>query len=167
LFVLFVCFVCFFLLPYQIIILLKDTKAIGKTTRSTAEESTNTRTRRNMMGTGNRAKRRDLVYSFSQTARDMKVILPSSPSPWPMTPFTNIFSPGDFRDGVIEGKGIYYFADSSRYEGSWADHCKNGHGVYYFANGDIQLFYFIFINLLLSNLCPIITLERWFFLINW
>ena len=43
---------------------------------------------------------------------------------------------GDWRNGKQEGKGIYYYNSGSRYEGDWRNGKKEGKGIYYYSNGD-------------------------------
>ena len=43
---------------------------------------------------------------------------------------------GDIKDGLKEGKGIYYWTSGSRYEGDWKNNEPNGKGIKYFANGE-------------------------------
>lgn len=44
---------------------------------------------------------------------------------------------GSFKDGKIEGYGVYTYADSGdKYEGEWKADLKHGHGTYFFGKGD-------------------------------
>lgn len=36
---------------------------------------------------------------------------------------------GDYRDGLLDGKGIYTFANGARYEGEYRDDLRHGRGV--------------------------------------
>ena len=37
---------------------------------------------------------------------------------------------GQFKDGKMNGKGTYYFADGNKYVGDWVDNNRTGHGVF-------------------------------------
>ncbi len=43
---------------------------------------------------------------------------------------------GDFREGKIQGKGIFYFSDGNKYIGNWVDQYREGDGRFIFSNGD-------------------------------
>ena len=43
---------------------------------------------------------------------------------------------GDFKNNKIEGKGIFYYNDGDRYEGDFKNDKKEGKGIYYFHCGD-------------------------------
>jgi hypothetical protein len=38
-------------------------------------------------------------------------------------------------NGKPHGKGTYFFADNTRYEGEFHDGKRNGHGIFYYASG--------------------------------
>jgi len=42
---------------------------------------------------------------------------------------------GEVVDGHMDGKGTYWHADSSRYEGSFCKSQRHGYGEYFFADG--------------------------------
>jgi hypothetical protein len=42
---------------------------------------------------------------------------------------------GDYRDGQLNGRGIYSFANGDRYEGEYADDMRSGRGMYVLADG--------------------------------
>ena len=43
---------------------------------------------------------------------------------------------GEFRNDDQNGFGTYFYTDSSKYEGEWKDDKKDGQGIFYFPNGD-------------------------------
>ena len=43
---------------------------------------------------------------------------------------------GELKNGLKNGKGIYYYVNGNRYEGDWKDDKKEGKGIFYFVNGD-------------------------------
>jgi hypothetical protein len=43
---------------------------------------------------------------------------------------------GEFRGGLLNGKGTYYYRNGDKYEGEFRNDMKEGFGVYYHANGD-------------------------------
>ncbi len=43
---------------------------------------------------------------------------------------------GEFKGGLLNGRGIYYYRNGDRYEGEFRNDMKSGVGVYYYANGD-------------------------------
>ena len=43
---------------------------------------------------------------------------------------------GNFLNGEKVGQGIFYYVDSSRYEGAWDHDQQNGDGTFYWKNGD-------------------------------
>ena len=42
---------------------------------------------------------------------------------------------GEFKAGVMEGKGTFYYASGSKYEGEYKADVKEGKGTYYYAAG--------------------------------
>ena len=43
---------------------------------------------------------------------------------------------GTFKNGLREGKGIFYFNNGDRYEGDWKNDKREGKGIYYYNDGD-------------------------------
>ena len=43
---------------------------------------------------------------------------------------------GEFKNGVYEGKGIYYYNNGDKYEGNFKNGVKEGKGIEYYNNGD-------------------------------
>ena len=43
---------------------------------------------------------------------------------------------GEFKNGMRDGKGIFYFNDGSRYEGDYKNDKREGKGIYYYNDGD-------------------------------
>lgn len=43
---------------------------------------------------------------------------------------------GEYRDGKVNGRGVYTSARGNRYDGEWRDGQQNGRGVYTWANGN-------------------------------
>ena len=43
---------------------------------------------------------------------------------------------GDLKNGLKNGKGIYFYANGNKYEGDWKDDKKEGRGTFSFVNGD-------------------------------
>src|SRR6267378_3877460 len=43
---------------------------------------------------------------------------------------------GEYRDGELNGRGVYTLANGNRYEGELKDNKPNGRGVFTFADGD-------------------------------
>ena len=43
---------------------------------------------------------------------------------------------GEFKNGLREGKGIFYYNDGARYEGDYRNDKREGKGIYYFSNGE-------------------------------
>ena len=43
---------------------------------------------------------------------------------------------GHFKNGKIEGKGIFYFNDGRKYDGEWKDDKKEGNGIFYWNDGN-------------------------------
>ncbi|OGV67815.1 MAG: hypothetical protein A2283_22445 [Lentisphaerae bacterium RIFOXYA12_FULL_48_11] len=43
---------------------------------------------------------------------------------------------GEFKGGLLNGRGIYYYRNGDRYEGEFRNDMKSGLGVYYYSNGD-------------------------------
>ena len=58
-------------------------------------------------------------------------------------PFKGDRYEGDWRNGNMEGKGIYYYNNEpwkgERYEGDWINNKKEGKGIYYYNNGDREI----------------------------
>ena len=50
--------------------------------------------------------------------------------------YSNGIYRGCMKNGVREGKGIYFYSDGSRYEGKWKKGVKEGTGTYFYANGN-------------------------------
>ena len=46
-------------------------------------------------------------------------------------------SEGEYRDGKLNGRGVYVWANGNRYEGEWRDGKPNGVGRLALANGDV------------------------------
>ena len=44
---------------------------------------------------------------------------------------------GKYKNGLREGKGIYYFSTGDRYEGEYKNDKREGKGIYYYKNGNI------------------------------
>jgi hypothetical protein len=42
---------------------------------------------------------------------------------------------GEYRDGKMNGRGVYTWANGDRYDGQWRDDRRHGSGVYALANG--------------------------------
>ncbi len=42
---------------------------------------------------------------------------------------------GDWKNGTMNGEGVYFWVDGDKYVGSWADGAINGYGTQYFAGG--------------------------------
>ena len=51
-------------------------------------------------------------------------------------PFIGDSYEGEWRNGKMEGKRIYYWNDGNRYEGDWRNGLKEGKGIHYHRNGD-------------------------------
>ncbi len=43
---------------------------------------------------------------------------------------------GEFKDGKLNGKGIFYYTDGNKYIGDWKDQMRSGKGRMIYANGD-------------------------------
>ncbi len=43
---------------------------------------------------------------------------------------------GDWVDGKMHGRGVYYYADGSIYDGMWQDGKMHGSGVFIYPNGN-------------------------------
>ena len=43
---------------------------------------------------------------------------------------------GEFKGGLLCGRGIYYYRNGDRYEGEFRNDMKQGFGAYYYSNGD-------------------------------
>lgn len=43
---------------------------------------------------------------------------------------------GEYRDGVINGRGVYTFASGNRYDGEWRDGKRTGRGIFTWTNGN-------------------------------
>lgn len=43
---------------------------------------------------------------------------------------------GDWLDGKMHGRGVYYYADGSVYDGMWQDGKMHGSGVFIYPNGN-------------------------------
>ena len=46
---------------------------------------------------------------------------------------------GEFKNGLREGKGIYYYKDGARYEGDYRNDQRNGRGIQYYNTGIIYM----------------------------
>ena len=44
---------------------------------------------------------------------------------------------GEFKDGLYNGQGTFYYADGSRWTGEWKNADKNGFGTEYAADGTV------------------------------
>ena len=44
---------------------------------------------------------------------------------------------GEFKNGMRDGKGIFYFLDGARYEGDYKCDKREGKGIIYYSNGNI------------------------------
>ena len=45
---------------------------------------------------------------------------------------------GDWKNGIKEGKGIYYWENGDRFEGNWINDNKDGKGIMFYKNGKIE-----------------------------
>lgn len=43
---------------------------------------------------------------------------------------------GEYRDGLLNGRGVYVFANGSRYDGEYADDLRSGRGVFTHPDGE-------------------------------
>ncbi|MDD4869647.1 MAG: hypothetical protein PHR77_03735 [Kiritimatiellae bacterium] len=43
---------------------------------------------------------------------------------------------GEFKGGLLNGKGTYYYRNNDKYEGEFKNDMKSGLGIYYYNNGD-------------------------------
>ena len=43
---------------------------------------------------------------------------------------------GEFKNGLKDGRGIFYYTNGDKYEGDWKNDCREGKGVFYFKDGD-------------------------------
>jgi hypothetical protein len=43
---------------------------------------------------------------------------------------------GQYKEGKMNGKGTYYYADGDKYTGDWVDEQKTGQGVFIWASGN-------------------------------
>ena len=43
---------------------------------------------------------------------------------------------GEYRDGKMNGRGIYFAVDGERYDGEFKDNARTGHGIYLTRRGD-------------------------------
>jgi hypothetical protein len=43
---------------------------------------------------------------------------------------------GEFKGGLLNGKGTYYYRNNDKYEGEFKNDMKSGLGMYYYSNGD-------------------------------
>ena len=43
---------------------------------------------------------------------------------------------GDWKNGLKEGKGVYYYKNGNRYEGDYQNDKREGKGIKYYKNGD-------------------------------
>ena len=46
---------------------------------------------------------------------------------------------GDWKNGLFEGKGIYYYINGDRYEGDFKNDKREGKGIYYYNSGYIYM----------------------------
>jgi hypothetical protein len=54
----------------------------------------------------------------------------------PTNPTSGLSIPKSLPDGARTGRGVYVWANGSRYEGDWKDGKRMGRGVYVTADGD-------------------------------
>lgn len=48
----------------------------------------------------------------------------------------------DFKNGMSEGKGIYYYVNSDKFEGDWKNGKLEENGIFYYNNGDKQMYHY-------------------------
>ena len=46
---------------------------------------------------------------------------------------------GETKNGLKEGKGIYYYNNGDRYEGDWKNDKQEGKGIFYYTNRDKEM----------------------------
>ncbi|RLN27465.1 hypothetical protein BBJ28_00019367 [Nothophytophthora sp. Chile5] len=44
---------------------------------------------------------------------------------------------GEFRDGLRDGNGVFFYANGARYEGEWRANVKDGYGLFFYENGRV------------------------------